>query len=72
MSVSHNILGSVSKVLPHVGDQLIDLLHGERDVVLVGESIMGEGLGHPFPQRPESLNPSQSQRNHQCSWLNEN
>lgn len=66
MSVSHHILGSVSKMISHVGDQLVDLVHGKRDVILVGKPIMGEGLSHSLSQRPESLDSNNPQRNHQC------
>lgn len=49
MTITNNILGLVSKVLPHVFHQLVNLLHGQGDIILIGVTVVCQSLCYPLP-----------------------
>lgn len=55
MAVSHHALGDALETLPHDRHQLVQLLHGEGDVVLVSVALVRQRLCDALAQRPQSL-----------------
>lgn len=69
VSVSHHALGPASQVGPHVGHQLVELLHRKWHVVLVCVAVVRQRLGDAFSHRPQSLRDGKIHWTCQCKYL---
>lgn len=69
VSVSHHALGPASQVRPHVGHQLVELLHRKGHVVLVGVAVVRQRLRDAFAHRPQSLRDRKTHWNCQCKYF---
>lgn len=62
VAIAHHIFGTVAQASPHVSDEVVELSHGQGDVVLVHVTLVSEGLGDPLPQAPQHLSNAGSQK----------
>lgn len=55
VAVAHHVFGPGAQPSPRVRHEIIQLPHGEGDVVFVDAAVMSESLCDPLPQAPQRL-----------------
>lgn len=62
VAVAHHIFGTLAQPSPHISDEVIELSHGQGDVVLVHVTVVSERLGDSLSQAPQPLRNQGSQK----------